>query len=92
VSGKPTSAPGLFFCGAIASPTGQLREIGIEAERIAKLAKKILAHRSLTAKSPNDQEALPLDRYFVALAPTRGNEGANPKRRNDRYLRIPLKK
>ena len=62
VSGKPTSAPGLFFCGAIASPTGQLREIGIEAERIAKLAKKILADRSLTTKSPNDQAALHLDR------------------------------
>ena len=48
VSGEPTSAPGLFFCGAIASPTGQLREIGIEAERIAKLAKGILADRSST--------------------------------------------
>jgi cation diffusion facilitator CzcD-associated flavoprotein CzcO len=45
VSGKSTSAPGLFFCGAIASPTGQLREIGIEAERIAKLAKGILVDR-----------------------------------------------
>lgn len=35
VSGAPTSERGLFFCGAIASPTGQLREIGIEASRIA---------------------------------------------------------
>jgi len=26
----------LFFCGTITSPTGQLREIGIEAQRIAK--------------------------------------------------------
>jgi hypothetical protein len=31
-----------------------LREIGIEAERIAKLAKKILADRSLTANTAND--------------------------------------
>lgn len=38
-SGKPTAEPGLFFCGAIASPTGQLREIGIEAQRIARMAK-----------------------------------------------------
>jgi cation diffusion facilitator CzcD-associated flavoprotein CzcO len=35
VSGRPTAEPGLFFCGAITSPTGQLREIGIEAVRIA---------------------------------------------------------
>jgi NADPH-dependent 2,4-dienoyl-CoA reductase/sulfur reductase-like enzyme len=35
VSGGPTAEPGLFFCGAITSPTGQLREIGIEAQRIA---------------------------------------------------------
>ena len=35
VSGRRTAAPGLFFCGAIVSPTGQLREIGIEARRVA---------------------------------------------------------
>ncbi len=35
VSGRPTAEPGLFFCGAITSPTGQLREIGIEAVQIA---------------------------------------------------------
>jgi cation diffusion facilitator CzcD-associated flavoprotein CzcO len=62
VSGKRTTAPGLFFCGAIASPTGQLREIGIEAERIAKLAKGILADRSPTTMSPHHQAALRLDR------------------------------
>lgn len=42
-SGLATSEPGLFFCGLIASPTGQLREIGIEAQRIARLAKACLA-------------------------------------------------
>lgn len=36
VSGAPTAERGLFFCGAIASATGQLREIGIEAARIAE--------------------------------------------------------
>jgi cation diffusion facilitator CzcD-associated flavoprotein CzcO len=35
VSGRPTSEPGLFFCGARVSPIGQLRQIGIEAQRIA---------------------------------------------------------
>jgi cation diffusion facilitator CzcD-associated flavoprotein CzcO len=45
-SGKPTAEPGLFFCGAIASPTGQLREIGIEAQQIAKMAKGIAVARS----------------------------------------------
>ena len=42
-SGLATLEPGLFFCGLIASPTGQLREIGIEARRIARLAKAYLA-------------------------------------------------
>jgi cation diffusion facilitator CzcD-associated flavoprotein CzcO len=39
VSGAPTAEPGLFFCGALASPTGQLRQIGIEADRIAAAIK-----------------------------------------------------
>jgi cation diffusion facilitator CzcD-associated flavoprotein CzcO len=39
VTGRPTAAPGLYFCGQITSPTGQLREIGIEALRIAESAK-----------------------------------------------------
>jgi cation diffusion facilitator CzcD-associated flavoprotein CzcO len=43
VTGRPTTAPGLYFCGQIAVPTGQLREIGIEAERIARSAKNYLA-------------------------------------------------
>jgi Pyridine nucleotide-disulphide oxidoreductase len=48
-SGKPTAEPGLFFCGAIAAATGQLREIGIEAERIAGIVKGMASSRSLTA-------------------------------------------
>jgi cation diffusion facilitator CzcD-associated flavoprotein CzcO len=36
------SAPGLYFCGQITSPTGQLREIGLEAQRIADDAKRYL--------------------------------------------------
>jgi cation diffusion facilitator CzcD-associated flavoprotein CzcO len=39
VTGQATNQPGLYFCGLIASPTGQLREIGLEAGRIADLAK-----------------------------------------------------
>jgi hypothetical protein len=38
-----TLAPGLFFCGLIVSATGQLREIGIEAQRIAPIAKAYLS-------------------------------------------------
>ncbi len=41
VTGKP-SAPGLYFCGQITVPTGQLREIAIEAERIADGARACL--------------------------------------------------
>lgn len=45
VTGQVTAEPGLFFCGLIASPTGQIREIGIEAKRIAALVKGSLATR-----------------------------------------------
>jgi cation diffusion facilitator CzcD-associated flavoprotein CzcO len=41
VTGKP-SAPGLYFCGQITVPTGQLREISIEAEQIADSARTYL--------------------------------------------------
>ena len=37
VSGGETSADGLYFCGFREPPTGRLREIGIEAERIADM-------------------------------------------------------
>jgi cation diffusion facilitator CzcD-associated flavoprotein CzcO len=39
VTGQATNEPGLYFCGLVASPTGQLREIGLEARRIADLAR-----------------------------------------------------
>jgi indole-3-pyruvate monooxygenase len=35
VSGGPTAMPGLYFCGQFVSPAGMLREIGLEAGRIA---------------------------------------------------------
>lgn len=35
VSGAPTALPGLYFCGQYVSPAGMLREIAIEARRIA---------------------------------------------------------
>jgi hypothetical protein len=37
VSGGVTAEPGLYFCGFVEPPTGRLRAIGIEAERIADL-------------------------------------------------------
>jgi cation diffusion facilitator CzcD-associated flavoprotein CzcO len=46
VSGGPTAEPGLFFCGAITSPTGQLREIGIEAQRIADAVAAMRSQRA----------------------------------------------
>jgi len=46
VSDKPTSAPGLYFVGAIASPTGQLRQIGIGATRVAEVARRFLQDES----------------------------------------------
>jgi len=47
--GRATAAPGLYFCGQVTSPTGQLREIGIEAQRIADLACSYLAASGLRA-------------------------------------------
>lgn len=35
VTGQATAAPGLYFCGQVTVPTGQLREIAIEARQIA---------------------------------------------------------
>jgi cation diffusion facilitator CzcD-associated flavoprotein CzcO len=43
VTGRATQEPGLYFCGQTTSPTGQLREIGIEAQRIADDVKRYLA-------------------------------------------------
>jgi cation diffusion facilitator CzcD-associated flavoprotein CzcO len=43
VTGRLTSAPGLYFCGQITSPTGQLREIALEAQRIADSARRYIA-------------------------------------------------
>lgn len=42
VTGKPTTVGGLHFCGQITVPTGQLREIGIEARRIVASARAFL--------------------------------------------------
>jgi cation diffusion facilitator CzcD-associated flavoprotein CzcO len=45
VTGQPTAGPGLYFCGQIASATGQLRAVGLEAQRIAELAKNLIESR-----------------------------------------------
>jgi NAD(P)H-nitrite reductase large subunit len=37
VSGNRTALPGLFFCGQFVPGSGMLREIGLEAKRIAAL-------------------------------------------------------
>ncbi|MDI1289140.1 MAG: NAD(P)/FAD-dependent oxidoreductase [bacterium] len=36
ISGHEAGVPGLYYCGYYVSPTGMLREIGIEARRIAE--------------------------------------------------------
>lgn len=36
ISGSPTALPGLFFCGQRVTATGMLREIGLEARRLAQ--------------------------------------------------------
>jgi cation diffusion facilitator CzcD-associated flavoprotein CzcO len=49
VTGQATKQPGLYFCGLVASPTGQLREIGLEAKRIAGLAKNYIGLKAPSA-------------------------------------------
>ena len=51
VSDRATSEPGLYFVGALASPTGQLREIRLGATRVADSARRFLAdERGLTTR------------------------------------------
>jgi cation diffusion facilitator CzcD-associated flavoprotein CzcO len=50
VTGHATNAPGLYFCGQITSPTGQLREIGLEARQIANSVKFYLAAPHFAAR------------------------------------------
>jgi cation diffusion facilitator CzcD-associated flavoprotein CzcO len=57
VTGRATALPGLYFCGQITVPTGQLREIAIEAQRIATSAKAYLTRSTIC---PRDQIALSL--------------------------------
>ncbi|MDE2362868.1 MAG: hypothetical protein KGM42_09335 [Hyphomicrobiales bacterium] len=45
---KP-SAPGLYFLGAKVVPTGQVREIGVGATRVAALAKEFVATQRAAA-------------------------------------------
>jgi len=46
VSDKPTAEPGLYFVGAIVAPTGQFRQIGIGATRVAEVARRFLRDES----------------------------------------------
>jgi hypothetical protein len=46
VTGRATAEAGLYFCGQIASPTGQLREIGLEAQSIAASVSQFIVSRA----------------------------------------------
>lgn len=48
-SGQESSSPGLFFCGFHVSPTGMLREIGIEAKKISRLLRRRARVRAAAA-------------------------------------------
>ena len=54
VSGKATAEPGLFFCGAIPSALGQLRQIGVEAQRIADAARGSCAPLKRVVSRPDE--------------------------------------
>ena len=53
-SGQPTSLPGLYFCGFRNAPEGLLREIGIEARRIARKINK--SDKSIPEENDNANE------------------------------------
>jgi cation diffusion facilitator CzcD-associated flavoprotein CzcO len=55
VTGRATNEPGLYFCGLIATATGQFREMGFESKRIAAHAKDYLAS---PARGPQAQAAV----------------------------------
>jgi indole-3-pyruvate monooxygenase len=51
-SGAPTALDGLYFCGMYVSPAGMLREIGLEATRIAThVDHKPLRHRPVEGET-----------------------------------------
>jgi len=52
VSGGPTALPGLYFCGQFVSPAGMLREIGIEARRLAEHLAATPMHSVPTGQMP----------------------------------------
>ena len=55
-TGRTTRAPGLYFCGHLTSPTGQLRAIRLEAERIATLARRhVTALNARRLRAAGDQ-------------------------------------
>ena len=66
VTGQATSASGLFFCGQIASPTGQLREIGREAQRIA-IVPNATGSVSETTSCPSPRSCRDRDEVSPAL-------------------------
>ncbi len=39
LTGRATRQPGLYFCGQITAATGQFRQVGLEARRVAAQAK-----------------------------------------------------
>jgi cation diffusion facilitator CzcD-associated flavoprotein CzcO len=49
ITDGPSAGPGLYFIGAIPSPTGQLRQIGVGAARIAADAKRYLERERAAA-------------------------------------------
>jgi cation diffusion facilitator CzcD-associated flavoprotein CzcO len=52
VTGRATNEPGLYFCGLIATATGQMREMGFESKRIAAHAKDYLASPARQPQAP----------------------------------------
>ena len=60
-SGAKTALPGLYFCGFNNAPRGLLREIGIEAKRIARILKKTDTSIPKEKKPADDSENLPKD-------------------------------
>jgi cation diffusion facilitator CzcD-associated flavoprotein CzcO len=55
-SGTPAALPGLYFCGFRVAATGQLRQIGIEAVRIAA---DVAGRSAVATKNPDTPRYLP---------------------------------
>ena len=69
VSGRATAEPGLFFCGAIPSALGQLRQISVEAQRLPTRRGPRRNVCLLGGQPQSSRQQRPSRHFFILSAP-----------------------